>query len=299
MFRSPPALFNTGAPVYKMLWLVAISILLMILDLKYQSTDQIRSGIQHLLYPIQILVSQPEKILSSWNESFVTMRSMKETIADQKNSIRDLTLLSSISENLESENKNLRNLLQLQQQSPYSSIAAEVIYNPINPSSQKVVISRGKNDGILLGMPVANEGGIIGQVVRLYDSSAEVAVLEERDATIPVMVTRSGQRGVLFGVGRTSPLELRFISNFGDLDVGDYLSTSGIDGVFPPGIPVAIITKIERALDNSGAQISCRPLADLNTSKHLIVLLYRPSNDAPNPIVPESVKNKKNFKRVN
>jgi rod shape-determining protein MreC len=282
-----------------MLWLVAISILLMILDLKYQSTDQIRSGIQHLLYPIQILVSQPEKILSSWNESFVTMRSMKETIADQKNSIRDLTLLSSISENLESENKNLRNLLQLQQQSPYSSIAAEVIYNPINPSSQKVVISRGKNDGILLGMPVANEGGIIGQVVRLYDSSAEVAVLEERDATIPVMVTRSGQRGVLFGVGRTSPLELRFISNFGDLDVGDYLSTSGIDGVFPPGIPVAIITKIERALDNSGAQISCRPLADLNTSKHLIVLLYRPSNDAPNPIVPESVKNKKNFKRVN
>jgi len=299
LFRSPPALFNTGAPVYKMLWLVAISILLMILDLKYQSTDQIRSGIQHLLYPIQILVSQPEKILSSWNESFVTMRSMKETIADQKNSIRDLTLLSSISENLESENKNLRNLLQLQQQSPYSSIAAEVIYNPINPSSQKVVISRGKNDGILLGMPVANEGGIIGQVVRLYDSSAEVAVLEERDATIPVMVTRSGQRGVLFGVGRTSPLELRFISNFGDLDVGDYLSTSGIDGVFPPGIPVAIITKIERALDNSGAQISCRPLADLNTSKHLIVLLYRPSNDAPNPIVPESVKNKKNFKRVN
>jgi rod shape-determining protein MreC len=282
-----------------MLWLVAISILLMILDLKYQSTDQIRSGIQHLLYPIQILVSQPEKILSSWNESFVTMRSMKETIADQKNSIRDLTLLSSISENLESENKNLRNLLQLQQQSPYSSIAAEVIYNPINPSSQKVVISRGKNDGILLGMPVANEGGIIGQVVRLYDSSAEVAVLEERDATIPVMVTRSGQRGVLFGVGRTSPLELRFISNFGDLDVGDYLSTSGIDGVFPPGIPVAIITKIERALDNSGAQISCRPLADLNTSKHLIVLLYRPSNDAPNPIVPESIKNKKNFKRVN
>ena len=299
MFRSPPALFNTGAPVYKMLWLVAISILLMILDLKYQSTDQIRSGIQHLLHPIQILVSQPGKLLSSWNESFVTMRSMKETIAEQKNSIRDLTLLSSISENLESENKNLRNLLQLQQQSPYPSLAAEVIYNPINPSSQKVVISRGKNDGLLLGMPVANEGGIIGQVVRLYDDVAEVAVLEERDATIPVMVTRSGQRGVLFGVGRTSPLELRFISNFGDLDVGDYLSTSGIDGVFPPGIPVAIITKIERASDNSGAQISCRPLADLNTSKHLIVLLYHPSNDAPNPIVPESVKSKKNFKRVN
>jgi rod shape-determining protein MreC len=237
--------------------------------------------------------------MSSWGDDLMTMRTMKETIAEQKNSIRDLTLLSSTSENLESENKNLRKLLQLKEQSPYTSIAAEIIYNPINPSSQKIVISRGKKDGILLGMPVANEAGIIGQVVRLYDDVAEVAVLEEKDATIPVMVSRSGQRGVVFGAGRAAPLELRFISNFGDLDVGDYLSTSGIDGVFPPGIPVAIITKIERALDNSGAQISCRPLADLNTSKHLIVLLYRPSNDAPNPIVPESIKNKKNFKRVN
>jgi len=299
LFRSPPALFNTGAPVYKTLWLVAIAILLMVLDLKYQSADQIRSVIQHLLHPVQILVSQPGKIMSSWGDDLMTMRTMKETIAEQKNSIRDLTLLSSTSENLESENKNLRKLLQLKEQSPYTSIAAEIIYNPINPSSQKIVISRGKKDGILLGMPVANEAGIIGQVVRLYDDVAEVAVLEERDATIPVMVSRSGQRGVVFGAGRATPLELRFISNFGDLDVGDYLSTSGIDGVFPPGIPVAIITKIERALDNSGAQISCRPLADLNTSKHLIVLLYRPSNDAPNPIVPESIKNKKNFKRVN
>lgn len=299
MFRSPPALFNTGAPIYKMLWLIAIAILLMVLDLKYQSTDQIRSVIQHLLHPIQILVSQPGKILSGWSENLVTMSSMKETIAEQKQSIRDLTLLSSTSENLEAENRHLRKLLQLKEQSHHTSIAAEIIYNPINPSSQKVVISRGKKDGILLGMPVANEAGIIGQVVRLYDDVAEVALLEERDATIPVMVSRSGQRGVLFGAGRASPLELRFISNFGDLDVGDYLSTSGIDGVFPPGIPVAIITKIERALDNSGAQISCRPLADLNTSKHLIVLLYRPSNDVPNPIVPESIKNKKNFKRVN
>jgi rod shape-determining protein MreC len=223
---------------------------------------------------------------------------MKQTIIDQKNTIRDLTLLSSNSENLESENKNLRKLLQLQQQSPYKTLAAEIIYNPINPSSQKVVISRGKKDGVLLGMPVANDVGIVGQVVRLYDDVAEVALLEERDATIPIMVSRNAQRGIIFGAGRATPLELRFVSNFSDLDVGDYLSTSGIDGVFPPGIPVAIITKIERATDNSGAQISCRPIADLNNSKHLMVLLYRPTNEVPNPSTPESIKSKKSFKRA-
>ncbi len=299
MFRSPPALFNTGAPIYKMLWLVGLATLLMVLDLRYQATDQIRSVIQHVLHPVQVLVNQPGRMLSSLSDDLMMMKTMKQTIIEQKNTIKDLALLSSHSENLESENKNLRKLLRLQEQSPYKTLAAEIIYNPINPSSQKVVISRGKNDGVLLGMPVANDGGIIGQVVRLYDDVAEVALLEERDATVPIMVSRNGQRGVVFGAGRSAPLELRFVSNFSDLDVGDYLSTSGIDGVFPPGIPVAIITKIERAIDNSGAQISCRPLAELNSSKHVMVLLYHPTSDAPNPTVPESIKNKKNFKRAN
>ena len=299
MFRSPPALFNTGAPIYKMFWLMVGAILLMVLDIRYHATDQVRSFIQHVLHPVQILVSQPGRILSSIGDDLVMMKSMKQTIIEQQNSIKDLTLLSSNSENLESENKNLRKLLRLQEQSPYQTLAAEIIYNPINPSSQKLVISRGKNDGVLLGMPVANDMGIVGQVVRLYDNVSEVALLEERDATIPIMVSRNAQRGVIFGAGRAAPLELRFVSNFGDLDVGDSLSTSGIDGVFPPGIPVAIITKIERAIDNSGAQISCRPLADLNSSKHVMVLLYHPTSDAPNPIVPESIKNKKNFKRAN
>jgi rod shape-determining protein MreC len=82
-------------------------------------------------------------------------------------------LLSNNSENLESENKYLRKLLQLQERSPYRTIAAEIIYNPVNPSSQKIVISRGKKDGVLLGMPVANELGIVGQVVRLYEEVSE------------------------------------------------------------------------------------------------------------------------------
>mgnify|MGYP006269977475 CR=1 FL=1 len=161
------------------------------------------------------------------------------------------------------------------------------------------MISRGKKDGVSLGMPVANELGIVGQVVRLYDEVSEVALLEEKDASVPVMVSRNSQRGILFGVGRNTPLELRFISNIGDLDVGDILATSGIDGIYPPGMPVAIITKIERAADNSGAQISCRSLAEINNSKHLMVLLYQPVISMPNPTLPESIKNKKSFKRSN
>lgn len=299
MFRSPPALFNTGAPIYRATALIAIALLLMVLDQRYQATSTIRAAIHQVLYPVQILLSQPKKLFTSIGESIEINSQLKKTIAEQNKTIRDLTLLSNNSEGLESENANLRKLLQLQQQTTYQTVAAEIIYNPVNPSSQKIVINRGKNDGISLGMPVANDAGILGQIVRVFDDASEVALLDERDATIPVMVSRNSQRGVLFGIGRAMPLELRFVSNFGDLDVGDYLTTSGIDGTYPPGFPVAIITKIERSMDNSGAQISCKPLAELDRSKHLMVIIYQDKNSVPKPTIPESIKNKKNFKRVN
>jgi rod shape-determining protein MreC len=146
-------------------------------------------------------------------------------------------------------------------------------------------------------MPIASDLGIMGQVTRVFPNSSEVSLLEEKDFSIPVLVERNGLRAALFGVGRSEPLELRFINNLADLDIGDYLNTSGIDGTYPPGMPVAIITKIDRSSESSGAIISCRPLASLNHYRQLMVLIYLPNNQAPTPTETETIKNKLKQKR--
>lgn len=296
LFRSSPALFNQGAPLAKLLFFAVLSASLIFADTKLHSTDRIRAVGRVILNPIHNLFGKPGKIIDSTTEALSSRSSMQKQLAEQSTLIENLSLLANQAENLQAENSNLRKLLHLGQQLKYKSLTAEIIFNPPNSSSQRLVINRGQQNGLLVGMPVANNLGIMGQVIRVYDSSAEVALLEERDASIPVLVERNGLRGALFGMGRSEPLELRYISNLGDLDVGDYLTTSGIDGTYPPGFPVAIITKIERSSDNSGSIVACRPLADLNRFTHLMVLLYQPSASIPTPTLLNSNKKSTNKK---
>jgi rod shape-determining protein MreC len=287
LLRSPPPLFNQGTPAFIKLGLCfIISLSLMFVDYRYKATDKFRAITQTFLYPLQVATSWPGKALGQISDSFVTQQTLKDKVVQQNNQLVDLTLLANHAESLNAENVNLRKLLNLQQQSQFKTLAAEIIFNPTNPISQKIVINRGAADGLQLGMPVASDAGIMGQIVRVFQNSSEVALLEDRDLAIPIQVARNGLRGALFGMGRGEPLELRYISAIGELDVGDYLTTSGIDGTYPPGFPVAMITKIERSTDSSLPAITCQPLADINKYKHLMVVFYKPSTLAPPPPPP-------------
>ncbi len=297
MFRSSPSLFNQGAPIVKLGALLLISVFLLFADLKLHTTEQIRAFGQNVLYPLQSVLSLPVKFVVMSSEYFLTNSEMKKTISEQSELIENLTLLANQAESLESENNNLKRLLSLQQKSSFKSIAAEIIYNPSNPVSQKIVINRGEQDGVKPGMPITGSLGIMGQVTRVFANSSEVVLLEEKDFSIPVFIERNGLRGALFGAGRSEPLQLRYINNLGDLDVGDYLTTSGIDGTYPPGMPVAIITKIDRSSEGSGAVVSCRPLSNLSQYRHLMVLLYQPTTNAPVPFESETIKNKLKLKK--
>lgn len=292
MFRSSPTLFNHGAPFLKLIFFLLLGVVIIFADFKLHATEQIRAIGNHVLFPIQTLLSKPGIYLDFSSDYFQTRSSIKKQLEEQSLKIDNLRLMANQAEALESENAHLRKLLALQQKASIKSLAAEIIYNPTTPNSQKLVINRGAIDGVKLGMPISTDVGIMGQVVRVFENSSEVALLEDRDFSIPILVERNGLRAALFGVGRSEPLELRYVTNLADLDVGDHLITSGIDGTYPPGIPVAIITKIDRSLDNVGAVIACKPIAKLNHHRHLSVLLYQPNNTAPTPTESEVVKNK-------
>ena len=280
MFQSPPALFNQGAPLLKLSVFVSLCLLLIIADYQFRATEQIRATLQIVLYPIQIALSQPGKLIDTASDNLRSLSTMKAVIEQQTIQIQNLSLLSNHAEHLEIENANLRKLLALQQQVAFKTLATEIIYKPSNWASQKIVINRGLADGVNVGMPVASDTGIIGQIIRVFQYSAEVSLIEERDSAIPVLVSRNGVRGALFGMGRAEPLDLRFINSIGDLDVGDYLTTSGIDGTYPAGFPVAIITKIisriKAAMTNKPAKIDMiitlklSPPLDLNGAIKLL-----------------------------
>ncbi|MEI7531236.1 MAG: rod shape-determining protein MreC [Betaproteobacteria bacterium] len=293
MFRSPPTLFNQSAPFLRFAFFVILSFAFIFSDHQLQATESIRSFVQKVLAPIQLIINKPSQWLASGAENIQSMSSMKDLINKQTEQIKDLTLIANHAENLNAENSSLRKLLSLQQQTQFKTLSAEIIFNPNNPASQKLVVNRGALHGLKLGMPVASDAGIMGQVTRVFENSSEVTLLEEKDFTIPIQVARNGLRGALFGAGRAQPLELRYISALGELDVGDYLTTSGIDGTYPPGFPVAMISKIDRSPDNSGAIVICLPLANLNRDRHLIILLYQPQTEAPQPLVPDPIIGKR------
>ena len=127
---------------------------------------------------------------------------------------------------------------------------------------------------LVLGSPVLDEMGVIGQVTRVYPAMSEVTLITDRDHAIPVLNARTGARGVAFGDTSThaDALELRYMAANADVAVGDLLTTSGVDGVYPPGLPVARIEKVERQVDAVFARIYCVPLALVSGATHVLVL---------------------------
>src|SRR6185312_3469846 len=149
---------------------------------------------------------------------------------------------------------------------------AEVLYNARDPYARKVVIDRGTNQGVRAGSPVIDESGVIGQVTRTYGPIAEVTLVTDKDQAIPVQVVRNGLRAVAFGSGSSGMLELRFMAANAEIQNGDRLVTSGIDGIYPAGLPVATVARVERDAAYTFARIVCRPAAGVESGAYVLVL---------------------------
>ena len=160
-----------------------------------------------------------------------------------------------------------------------------MLYDAADPYTRKVIIDRGLTTGVVAGSPVLDEAGVLGQVTRVYPLVSEVTLVTDRDQAIPVLNIRTGARGVAFGdpALRANGLELRFMAANADVQVGDLLTTSGVDGVYPPGLPVAKVSKVDRRADSAFARISCLPLALVAGVGHVIVLQPLATQIAPRP----------------
>jgi rod shape-determining protein MreC len=179
----------------------------------------------------------------------------------------------------------VRQLLQLRERLVTSAQAAQVLYDGADPYTRKVIIDQGLVDGVSAGSPVLDESGVLGQVTRVYPSVSEVTLVTDRDQAIPVLNARTGARGVAFGdsAGHAGALELRFMASNADVQAGDMLTTSGVDGVYPPGLPVARVEKVEQRADSAFARIYCTPIGLVAGARHVMVLKPLSAQIPPRP----------------
>jgi rod shape-determining protein MreC len=132
---------------------------------------------------------------------------------------------------------------------------------------------------------VIDESGVLGQVTRVYPLVSEVTLLTDREQAIPVLNARTGARSVAYGdpSSQGGALELRFMAGNADVKPGDVLTTSGVDGVYPPGLPVARVAKVERRPDSAFARITCSPQALMDGARHVMVLAPISAQVLPRP----------------
>ena len=273
--RSPPPFFKQGpSALSKLMVCSALALFLMVADARFRISQPLRAVIATALYPVEWIALRPMLALRFTAGYFESLHSAQAGEEAARRKLAEQSLRASQVEQLAIENERLRKLLQLRDRVATHGQAAEVLYDAADPYSRKVIIDRGLAQGIQAGSPVLDESGVLGQVTRVYPLVSEVTLIIDREQAIPVLNARTGARSVGYGdpSGRGGSLELRFMAGNADVRVGDLLTTSGVDGVYPPGLPVAKVSKVERRADSGFARIQCAPQALVDGARHVMVL---------------------------
>ncbi|CAG4906621.1 rod shape-determining protein MreC [Paraburkholderia gardini] len=285
MEYSPPPLFRQGpSALARLIFFVVLALALLISDARFRTLEIVRGVLGAGLYPLQRAALVPRDLFMGAADlavSSTTLRSENDRLRAKN---LQLSQQANLAAELGAENSHLRALLELSQRSTTQSTPAEIQYDTRDPFTQKVVIGRGSQQGVKDGSPVVNEDGVIGQVTRVFPLQSEVTLLTDKDQAVPVQIVRTGLRSVIYGTPKGDSLDLRFVPISADVLAGDELVTSGLDGVYPPGLPVAKVVRVDKQADTAFARVVCVPVAQVRGARQLLVLHY--VNDVP-PRPPE------------
>ena len=287
MEHQPPPFFNRGpAPLVRLGFFVSLAVLLLVLDARFRYVESVRQVVALAAYPLQRIAMVPVDLFHGVSNYFGSVATLREENSELKTRqlrvAQELLQLQALTE----ENSQLRRLLAAQERMPAKSVFAEILYAGRDPFSHKVVIDRGSQHGIQPGQPVIDDVGVIGQVTRVYVLMSEVTLLSDKDQAIPLQVLRNGLRAVAYGGAEGGMLDLRYMAANADIRNGDALVTSGIDGIYPPGLPVATVTRIERDAAYAFAKIYLTPTAGTDRYRQVLVL----TNEAKAPPPEESAQ---------
>src|SRR5574341_2599795 len=273
MDHSPPPFFKRGpAPLVRLFFFASLSLALLVIDARFRYAEGLRAWLALAAYPIERAATAPIDLLGAMGSFLSTQAHLVEENERLRAKALDYSRDAQRYEAAQAEAAQLRKLIEAQQRVEVRTIPAEVMYNGRDPYSHKLFIDRGATQGVRPGSPVTDEAGVVGQVTRVHPLVSEVTLLTDRDQAIPVQVLRNGLRAIAFGGGASGTLELRGMAANADILTNDRLVTSGIDGTYPPGLPVATVIRIERDAENAYARVVCRPAAGVDRGRFVLVL---------------------------
>ena len=287
MDHTPPPFFKRGpAPLVRLFFFASLSLALLVIDARFRYAEGLRSWLALAAYPMQRAATAPMDLLSAIGGFFST-----QTYLVQENErLREKALAYARDaqryEAAQAEATQLRRLIGAMDKLEVRATPAEVMYHGRDPYSHRLFIDRGAQHGVRPGSPVTDESGVIGQVTRVHALMSEVTLVTDRDQAVPVQVVRNGLRAVAFGGGASGMLELRFMAANADIQANDRLVTSGIDGTYPAGLPVASVVRIERDAENAFARVVCRPAAGVDRGRFVLVV----SDETVRPPRPEEAQ---------
>jgi len=287
MEYCPPPLFKQGAPArVKVTVFALIAIVLLVVDARMGLLAGVRTVAATVLYPMQMAAMLPRDAVGNMGVYFSSVSTLQKQVQTLKNQELAQARLLQQAQFQMAENIHLRRLMDGKQQLPVQSQMAEILYDARDPSTRRIVINRGSRDDVTPGLPVIDHAGVVGQVTRVFPFTSEVTLLTDKDQAIPVQVLRSGLRSIVYGRGHSGQLDLRFVAQDADIQVGDVLVTSGLDGMYPAGLAVARVTQVEKATGSFGRVVGL-PLAGIDRNRQVLVIMSnhalpaRPPQETP------------------
>lgn len=272
MDHQPPPFFKRGpAPLAQLSFYAMLSLALLFFDSRFQALELLRQGVSLFTHPLQQAAHAPIDVLRNSADYFSSLSRLEDENIRLKRAQLESAETILRTQQLEIENERLRKLLDVRERQKVNGQVAQIVYAARDPFSRRVIVDKGLQDKITAGQPVVDDAGIVGQVTRVFPFVSEITLITDKDQAVPVQILRTGQRSVVFGLGN-GQLELRYLPATTDVQNGDILVTSGLDGIFPRGLPVARVVHIERDTAYSFARIHCAPVAGVETFGEIMVL---------------------------
>lgn len=295
--KTAPQFFRHGPGPFTRLFVFALlSCLLIAEDVRFKYFPELRQTIGVVIFPFQKVAYIPANIYDQVDKFIANLYLLEENTRLREQYLENQAQLLRM-HSLEAENIQLRELLgavrEIETQTKTKAVLAEILYTPRDPFNHKITLNKGSQHHIQLGQAVIDDKGIVGQITQLYPWSSEVTLLTDKDHSVPVQVARNSLRSVISGTGKNNELELRYLSVNTDIQLGDLLVTSGIGGVYPVGIPVAIVQRIERDPVDDFAQIIGTPIGGVDRNRQVLVLSLVDSMPH-NPIEMPEIESQKN-----
>jgi rod shape-determining protein MreC len=271
--RGPPL----GAGLF---FLGLVSVGVMMLDHRANYLETVRLWMGAAASPVYTVVQAPGQVWSWLTGSFADRTELRLENAELSEQLRVARVKLLQFDSLREENVRLRAVREASAGVGGRTMIAEIMRVDVDPFRHRVRINKGVDDGVFRNQPVLDAFGIVGQVVQVDKYSATIILISDAEHAIPVQVNRNGIRSIAVGAGDLGKLSLPYMTVESDVKSGDLLVSSGLDGIFPAGYPVARVSKVERNSADTFALVEAKPLAQLDRDREVLLLW----TDAPAPI---------------